>query len=240
MTVPIHAQQKDESSTSAGAASDPTAKVNFQDIRFRSIDLGEGKDRQWYNTEGGYMVSKNFKLINELHYWDTDITGKNESSLESFHLKGIYITSGPQIGNVKSRFALGAEWIKELGDAADGTSSGTDQIAPLTGFAWQLSKTDTMITLVQYFRSYSEESGVEQVSRTGPRIIYLHSFPAKRAWLRIDDKFVIDHKNDNHTSNTLEVQLGKMLTKKLGVYADALYNTGGFHQYDWGWALVRA
>ncbi len=237
MTIPVHAQQEDESATSAGAASDPTAKVNFQDIRFRYMDLGDGSHRRWYNTEGGLMLTRNIKVINELHFWETDVTGRTEQSLESFHLKGIYITPGPQIGKVKSRFAAGAEWIKALGKAERGTSSGTDQIAPLTGFAWVLSEKDTMITLVQYFGSYHEEPGVEAVSRTGPRIIYLHSFPSQRAWLRVDDKFVIDHKFDNHTSNTLEVQLGKMVTPRFGVYMDALYNTGGFHQYDWGLGL---
>ena len=29
-----------------------------------------------------------------------------------------------------------------------------------------------------------------------------------------------------------------MVTPKLGIYVDALYNTGEFHQYDWG-GLVR-
>lgn len=56
-------------------------------------------------------------------------------------------------------------------------------------------------------------------------------------WIRLDDKFVIDHKADNATSNTFEVQLGKMLSPNLGVYVDALYQTGGFDQYDWGVGL---
>lgn len=53
-------------------------------------------------------------------------------------------------------------------------------------------------------------------------------------WLQLDDKFVIDHKADNATSNTFEVQLGKMLKPRFGVYVDALHQTGGFQQYDWG------
>lgn len=56
-------------------------------------------------------------------------------------------------------------------------------------------------------------------------------------WLRLDDKFVIDHKMDNATSNMFEVQLGKMLTPKFGVYVDTLYQTGGVQQYDWGIGL---
>ena len=229
--------QDEESAPSAGAASDPTAAVNFQDFRFRYLDLGGGRVRRWYNTEGGYMVTPKLKLINELHYWSSDVSGRNESSFESFHIKAIYLNPGPSIGKVRSRFAVGIEWVKELGDASKGTSFGSDLISPFAGFGWQLSPNDTLITLVQYFASYQEEAGVEKVSRTGPRVIYIHSIPSHNMWLRLDDKFVIDHKADNATSNTFEVQLGKMLKPRFGVYVDALYQTGGFDQYDWGVGL---
>jgi hypothetical protein len=229
--------QDEDSAPSAGAASDPTAAVNFQDFRFRYLDLGGGNLRRWYNTEGGYMLSPKLKLINELHYWNTNVSGSNESSLESLHIKAIYLMPGPSIGAVRSRFAFGLEWVKELGDASEGTSFGSDLISPFAGFGWQLSPNATLITLVQYFASYKEEAGVEEVSRTGPRIIYIHSFPSHNMWLRLDDKFVIDHKAGNATSNTFEVQLGKMLNSKIGVYMDALYQTGGFQQYDWGVGL---
>ncbi len=237
MTTLVHAQQADESAKSVGAASDPTAAVNFQDLRFRYLDLGGSKFRRWYNTEGAYMVTPKLKIINELHYWDTDLSGTTESNLESVRIKAIYLTRGPSIGKVRSRWVFGLEWIKELGDASEGTSAGSDQLAPFTGFGWQLSPNTTLITLVQYFGSYEEESGVEEVSRTGPRVIYLHSIPSRKMWFRLDDKFVIDHKAGAATSNTLEIQIGKMLSPKFGVYVDALYQTGGFQQYDWGIGL---
>jgi len=237
MTTFVHAQQDEEPAQSAGAASDPTASINFQDLRFRYLDLGGGKARRWYSTEGGYMLTPKLKVVNELHYWDTDVSGRNESSLESLHIKAIYLNPGPSIGNVRSRFVVGLEWVKELGDASEGTSFGSDLISPFTGFGWQLSPNTTLITLVQYFASYEEEPGVQEVSQTGPRIIYIHSIPSRNMWIRLDDKFVIDHKADNATSNTFEVQLGKMLSPNLGVYVDALYQTGGFDQYEWGVGL---
>ena len=79
MTTLVRAQQEDASAQSAGAASDPTASINFQDLRFRYLDLGGGKARRWYNTEGGYMVTPKLKLINELHYWDTDVSGRTSA-----------------------------------------------------------------------------------------------------------------------------------------------------------------
>ena len=35
-----------------GAASDPTASVNYEDFRFRYLDLGGDRDRSWYTIEG--------------------------------------------------------------------------------------------------------------------------------------------------------------------------------------------
>ena len=50
----------------------------------------------------------------------------------------------------------------------------------------------------------------------------------QRTWLRLADEIVIDHKAGNATSNTFEVQVGKMLSSRFGVYMDALYRTGGY------------
>jgi len=227
----VHSSVAEEAG--GAAAADPTASVNNQDFQFQYYNLGNGKVRRRYTTTGSYMLTPKFKLINELNFWDTNSKG-HHSDLESFHLKGIYITKGPTIGKVRGRFAIGAEWIKELGEFKYGTSGGTDQIAPLTGIGWSLSKRITVITLVQHWESYREERGVTRTSMTGPRIIYIQALPKINGWLKIDEKFSINHESDNDTSNILEVQLGKMFTKKHGAYIEGLFNTGGTDQYDWG------
>ena len=50
----------------------------------------------------------------------------------------------------------------------------------------------------------------------------------------VDDKFAIDHEDDDHTSNILEIQLGKMFTPSIGGYVEYLNNTGGVKVYDEG------
>jgi len=57
---------------------------------------------------------------------------------------------------------------------------------------------------------------------------------ANRKWLKIDDKFSIDHENGDHSSNLLEIKLGRMLTPSFGIYLDYLDNTGGQKIYDDG------
>jgi hypothetical protein len=91
-----------------------------------------------------------------------------------------------------------------------------------------------VITLVQYFHSYEEESGVEKVRGTAPRLIWIYSLPSIKGWFKLDDKFSIDHKNDNHSSNIVELQLGTMLTPEVGVYFDVLINNAGVRDYDDG------
>ena len=93
------------------------------------------------------------------------------------------------------------EWIKDFGRFTDGTGTGTDQIAPLLGVAWLREQT-FIVTLVQYFNSYSTESAAPDVEVTGPRVIFIQRIPAIRGWLKIDNKFSIDHEDDDHTTNT--------------------------------------
>ena len=219
-----------------GNASDPTSAVNFTDFKVQTYDLGDlgqGNDRLVYEIEGAYMLSPNDKLTYTLDYWDTDITGEDENGFDSLKLKYINLTPG-MLGGVKYKLALGAEAINSYGDTDKGIGNGTYQIAPLIGAGWMLGKKDFLVTLLQYYHSYHEDSDADKVRVTGPRLIWIHSFPEYKMWLKVDNKFSIDHENDNDTSNVVEVQLGKMFTPKLGLFVDYFNNTGGYDQYDYG------
>jgi len=220
-----------------GNASDPTAAVNYTDFRFQAFDLygdASGRERDRYAVEGAYMIADGHKLTYELNYWDTDVTGSDESGFESFKLKYINLKPGKLDGGTEYKRALGVELIQDLGEVDDGIGSGTDQIAPLFGYGWVMDERSFVITLVQYFHSYEEESGVEKVRSTAPRLIWIYSLPSINGWFKLDDKFSIDHENDNHSSNIVELQLGTMLTPKVGVYVDVLINNAGVRSYDDG------
>ena len=70
-----------------GNASDPTASVNYVDIRFQAFDLDGTADRDRFAVEGAYMIAEGHKSTYELNYWDTNITGNDESGLESVKVK---------------------------------------------------------------------------------------------------------------------------------------------------------
>jgi len=55
---------------------------------------------------------------------------------------------------------------------------------------------------------------------TGPRLIYIRKIPQMGGWFKADYKGLIDHENDNDYDSTLELQLGKMFTPRIGVYAE--------------------
>ncbi len=224
----------DEENSEDENPSDPTASVKYTDIRYRYLDLDHGAERNLGTVEGALMLNPNFKFTYELHYTDTDISGSDESSFESVHAKGIYLGKNRRLNQkVGYKFAAGAELIANLGDYSDGTGSGAHQIAPLAAIAWALPANSTVITLAQHYRSVDEDSDAPDVDLTALRLIWLKQLEG-RMWLKLDNKFLINHEHSDKTSNTFELQLGKMLNPGFGIYTDALYQTGGFDQYDWG------
>jgi hypothetical protein len=118
-----------------GNASNPLAAVNNTDIRARYFDLDHGNLKDYY-IDGATMLNPKLKLKYELHYWDTDVTGKDEKDWESASAKLIYFAKeGKLKGDRPYRLAVGGEWIKDLGDTDKGIGGGADIIAPLVGLA---------------------------------------------------------------------------------------------------------
>ena len=218
-------------------ASDPTASVNFVDLRFQAFDLDGTADRDRFAVEGAYIITEEHKITYELNYWDTNITGQDETGLESVKMKYINLQPKMLSSGLKYKLALGVEIIHSLGEVSEGIGSGTDQIAPLFGAGWSLDDRNLVITLVQYFHSVSEDANAKKVRTTGPRLIWIYKIPDIGGWLKVDDKFSIDHENDNHSSNTLEIQLGRMFTPTIGGYIEYLTSTGGVKQYEDGFGV---
>jgi len=213
-------------------ASNPLAAVNFQDARFRYFDLGEGKEKLSFETTGAYVFQPRLKITNELRGVHTDKSGEYETDFEELKLRLTHLTDFKSFG-VKTRFGIGVEWQKDLGDFNEGTGTGSDKIAPLLGIGWLPTPKDSVVALVQYFHSYDEDKGVPKVRRTGPILLYIRKFPEIRGWLKLDFKGMIDHENDEEFSSTFEIQLGHMLTPRLGIYGEFLTEIDS-DAYDWG------
>ncbi len=214
-------EQNVEDEGGGAAASDPTASVNFQDIRYRYFDLEGSSHKHSFEAEGSYVFNPRLKLSHKLIGVETDVTGTSEADLSELSLKPIFLTPMRPFG-INAKLALGVEWLIDLGDFDKGTGSGTDQIAPLAGIGWLLTEKDFVITLVQYFHSYDEDSRASQVNKTGPRLIYIRSLPSIQGWVKVDFKGVIDHEDGNDFTETLELQLGKMITPTVGIYGELL------------------
>ena len=230
---PVLAQE----AASGADASNPTAAVNYQDTRYRYFDFDRGADKHSFETEGAYMLHPRFKLTNELRYVSTDRSGKSEQDFEELKLKGIHLSDIEPFG-IKAKLALGVEWLKDLGDFKKGTGTGADSIAPLVGIGWIPDDKNFIITLVQYFHSYDTDSAREgDVRETAPRLIWIRKLPDIGGWFKADLKMSIDHEDDENFNQILELQLGKMLSPRLGIYGELLlgddvldsnaYNVGG-------------
>jgi hypothetical protein len=53
--MPYGVLAAEEGASSGAAASDPTAAVNYQDVRYRYFDLERG-DKNSFETEGAFML----------------------------------------------------------------------------------------------------------------------------------------------------------------------------------------
>jgi hypothetical protein len=219
--IPSGVLASDESASSGAAASDPTAAVNYQDLRYRYFDL-DGGDKNSFETEGAFMLNPRLKITNELRYVETDSSGKSEQDFEQLKLKAILLTNGKPFG-IKAKYALGVEWQKDLGDLKEGTGTGADIIAPLAGIGWAPNDNNFIVTLIQYFHSYDTDSDrKDDVRETGPRLIWIRSLPDIKGWFKADLKMSINHEDDNDFSQTMEFQFGKMFSPSVGVYAELL------------------
>jgi hypothetical protein len=229
------ADEPEEADGGGAAASDPTAAVNFQDLKLRYFDLTKGNEESILEAEGSYVFSPAFKLVHKLTGTRTNRSGDWETDFRELSLRPVYLHPIKPFG-IKAKLALGGEWLKDLGKSRDGTGTGADQIAPLIGIGWLPTDDDFVITLVQYFHSYDENDGVEDVRKTGPRLIYIRALPSIKGWGKADLKTSIDHEDDNDFTQTLELQLGTMVSDRIGIYGESFVGDSVLDTdaYDWG------
>jgi hypothetical protein len=229
------AQQEPSSEGDGGgaAASDPTAGVNYLDIKPRYLDLPHGNEESVLEVEGVYAFSPSFTVKYEIIGTRTNRTGDWETGFREFKLRPLYLHPIKPFG-IKAKFGVGGEWFKDLGKTRDGTGTGTDQIAPLIGIGWLPTDKEFIVTLVQYFHSYDEDDGVDEVRATGPRLIYIRSLPSINGWGKADLRTRIDHEDDNDFTQTLELQLGTMVSDRIGLFGevfvgDSVLDTNDFN-----------
>lgn len=68
----------------------------------------------------------------------------------------------------------------------------------------------------------------------------MRAIPAINGWAKSDLKMEINHEDDNDSSAVLELQFGKMLIEKFGVYGELLVGDVSFdtNAYDYGPAVA--
>ena len=147
-------------------------------------------------------------------------------------LKGIYFPLDGERGGWKYRLAVGLEWILDFDNVDKGIGSGADQLSPFLGVSLTPRAGTTIIPLVQQFLSYNGND----VNTTAFRAIVLQVLPDDY-WIKLDGKVPVDWENDNSVSATIESQLGKHLSKSVGVYVDGLVGLGGKRSFDYGLGL---
>lgn len=210
-------------------ASNPLSKGKNTDFRVQSLDTEAGTINDVF-IDGAFMANDKLKIKYELHYWETNITGKSYDGFESGLLKAIYFIDEGKTDTYGYRLALGLDWIIDLGDTDKGIGFDSDQVAPFVGYAMSFPKTKTMvIPLAQQYISYSGED----VNTTAARLIVLQPF-GDGYWAKLDAKLPIEWENDDAMPASMELQLGKNLNKRVALYTDFITGVGGDKVIDWG------
>jgi hypothetical protein len=213
-------------------ASNPLSKGRNTDLRYQYFDLVDGSDRHDGFIDGAFMATDKLKVKYEVHYWETNVTGRSEHDWEKLVLKPIYFPNEGTWGTWKYRLAVGLEWTLDANNDDKGIGSGSDQLSPFVGAALVPRPGTTLIPLVQQFLSYSGND----VNTTSFRLIALQVLP-NDFWVKPDVKLPIDWENDNAIPATLEVQLGKHMSDSLALYGDVLAGIGGDRPYEYGLGL---
>ena len=230
----VSAAQEKEAAKADGEenASNPLASVNNTDLKYQYYDLRSG-DRNDFTAEGAYMARPDLKLKYELHYWETNATGRSEKEFESVSIKPIYFPKAGDLGSWKYKLAVGLEWIVDFNHFNKGIGSGADQLAPLIGLALSSPERGlTVIPLAQHFVSYNGND----VNTTSFRLIAIKGLEHKM-WVKADAKMPIDWEDDNAIPASFELQVGKTIMPGFGVFAEALIGIGGDRSYDQGLGL---
>jgi len=210
-------------------ASNPLASVSNTDVRWQYLDgfVDRGRLNDYF-VDGAFMVNPKLKVKYELHYWETNITGRSESDVERALVKLIYFPKqGILSSGTKYRLAIGMDYINDFDNQDKGIGQGADQIAPFVGIALGLKGGMTIIPLLQQFLDVSGKD----VNITAARVIALKPLPGN-TWFKLDAKAPYDWENDTAPAE-VELQYG-INFKTFALYVDGKAGIGGDKLYDWG------
>jgi len=233
---PLPVDEGDAPEGDAGAAgaagSNPLSSVSKIDFIWQHLDLTTSGDTlEDYSLKGATMLLPRLKLLYEVHYWDTNVTGDDENDWSSVNIKPVFFVNDRELGGVWGmRTAVGLEYIVDFDNGDKGIGAGTDQIAPFIGFAFSNRESKTvLIPLVQHFEDIG--SGPE-VSTTALRVIALQPFP-EGYWAKADIKLPYDWENEEWPVNG-ELEVGKMFNATVGLFLQGLGGVGSDRPFDWG------
>jgi hypothetical protein len=225
-----HAEESPEAA--AENASNPLAKTRNTDFIGAGFRASGDVDLATASVEGAFMARSNLKVKYEAHYWRLDAGDRKENGLESVTLKGIWFPKEGRRGNWGYRLALGLDWVLDGGNSDDGIGSGSDLLAPFAGVALSPRQGTTIIPLVQHFEEYKGNP----FSMTAVRVIAMQALP-ERWWLKLDGIVPFDWENDRAVPATLELQLGKSVSRAVSLFGNAYAGLGSDRPYDYGFGF---
>jgi len=228
------AEAAGDAGAEGAAGSNPLAAVSVLDTIWQYKKTTNRKHANDFFLKGGSMLLPKLKLNIELHYVETNVTGKSERDWERILIKPIWFLKDVELNDTWGvRLAAGFEYVYDFDNADKGIGSGADQLGPLVAAAFLNKQSKTMfIPLLQHHEDI--ESGAD-IRKTTLRLIALQPLP-DGFWAKADVKIPRDWENKTWPVSA-ELEAGKMLTSNVGVFVQGLAGMGGDRPFTYGAAL---
>lgn len=207
----LHADEG-SSSDKPPPGANPTDILTRGDLKHKYIKSQSGAETHAVTARFDYALTSDLLVRVDVPFVDVD-PSVNTISSES-GIGDLYVRLGWRaVNQPKFAFFMGADFFLDTA-SEDILGSGTDIVAPLVAGMWVLPEYNSLagVILAHYF----DFGGGLDISETEIRPMYVQTLP-NGFWLTIDSHFFIDWEDNEEFGWYQELQLGKMLMKKLGI-----------------------
>ena len=213
----------------SGAATDPLSIVRFSDVRAGHIELLNDNEIQQLSVQGAYVFDPTLKINYDVNYQRKKFNGSRESDFKDLRIQPIYFPKTLNWGGVIYRPAVGLELRIDYANIDDAIGTGVEQLGALVGLQVLLSRRNRMTIIVDHRRSISGRP----LTQSEMHLVAVHSITRYDVWGAVDFSYLVNHDRDDAFVSFVNIQVGHLFTKAIGVHLDYAVPLAGQDQFDY-------
>ena len=135
------------------------------------------------------------------------------------------------------RTAVGADLRLSADNTDAGIGEGADQLGLLAGLQLLFSRRTRLSITGEYRKSFRSEARFD-VEQTELGVTGVRSIPSHQAWVSAQVIYLFNHTQRDDSTSTLDLQIGRLFTPKLGFHIDYFLPLAGLDIVDQGFRLI--